>query len=243
MANSKLINRLRINTVAFGLSTAMALSSLGGSIYPVRAEENTNTNESTIDEDSVVKEAISSLEALIEKASEEDVYDAVVIAFYQMIVDELKRNNIELPTSEESVIEETEKQLTFDDIFGKKEEKITAEDLQKIAVDFYTKYQDKLNNSGVELSKVLAFVWIANVNEINRSIKVEDQRQLMADWFDRQDQTSEGFLNDAAKIVGFAVMNNMTEWTNNQSTENFIWLSDVVYGEANKEKMVDITSI
>ena len=142
----------RLKLAALALTSVLSMSKL-----PVSAEKNESTIDST-DENSVVNEAISSLEALIKDSS-----DDTVKAFYQTIVNELRGRGIELPI-EEVTVEETEEQLAFDDIFGnKEEEELTVDKFEDALTKFYSKYGEVLKSYGVkDPNDLLAFALCMN---------------------------------------------------------------------------------
>ena len=109
-------------------------------------------------------------------------------------------------------------------------EKLTTENFENLVADYANKYSNEY--SAVSTEDITKFAVVANID-----LLAEENPELIAEI--AGDKTREEFLNDGAKLIGATVMNNFNVWNATNSTENFIRVSDIVYGEQ-KELMLKI---
>lgn len=109
-------------------------------------------------------------------------------------------------------------------------EELTTENFENLVANYANKYGALYTNVSTE--DITKFALIANID-----ILAEENPELIPEV--AQDKTKEEVLNDAAKLIGASVMNNFNVWNSTHSTENFIRVSDIVYG-SQKEQMLKI---
>ena len=109
-------------------------------------------------------------------------------------------------------------------------EELTTENFENLVANYANKYGAVYTNVSTE--DITKFALIANID-----ILAEENPELIPEV--AQDKTKEEVLNDAAKLIGASVMNNFNVWNSTHSTENFIRVSDIVYG-SQKEQMLKI---
>lgn len=107
---------------------------------------------------------------------------------------------------------------------------LTKEDFEKVVGSFVTKNGKKY--SGVSSEDIVKFVAIANIDEI-----VESNEELSKELF--SNPSKEEYLNDAAKVIGTTVMFDYNVWSQTNSTEEFVRISDIIIG-SQKDKMIII---
>ena len=137
--------------------------------------------------------------------------------------EETKEINVE--TSD--VVETTEQEVETSDsnyVY------LTKEDFEKVVGSFVTKNGKKY--SGVSSEDIVKFVAIANIDEI-----VESNEELSKELF--SNPSKEEYLNDAAKVIGTTVMFDYNVWSQTNSTEEFVKISDIIIG-SQKDKMIII---
>ena len=139
-------------------------------------------------------------------------------------------NNYDSENNELLVVETEKPELI--DIFADDEfEPLTTENFEVLVSDYANKYNKEYE--GIVTTKdIVKFVAITNIDMLS-----EDNRELANQLFG--EQSKEEYLNDAAKLIGATVMYNFTKWNAESNTENFIRVSDLVYGEQ-KDKMLKI---
>ena len=99
---------------------------------------------------------------------------------------------------------------------------MTTEVFEDLTASFAKNLSEK--NILVSTEDIAKFVSIANID-----VLAEDNKELIQVLLD--DQMKEEYLNDAAKVIGAAVMYNLTVWNTTKSTADFIKVSDIVYGD------------
>jgi len=109
-------------------------------------------------------------------------------------------------------------------------EELTTENFETLVADYANKYSNEY--SAVSTEDITKFAVVANMD-----LLAEENPELIKEV--AGETTKEEFLNDAAKLIGTTVMNNFNVWNATQSTENFVRVSDVIYGEQ-KDKMIKI---
>ena len=109
-------------------------------------------------------------------------------------------------------------------------EELTTDNFENLVADYANKYSNEY--SAVSTEDITKFAVVANID-----LLAEENPELIAEI--AGDKTREEFLNDGAKLIGATVMNNFNVWNATNSTENFIRVSDIVYGEQ-KELMLKI---
>lgn len=110
------------------------------------------------------------------------------------------------------------------------EEELNQENFENLVATFAKTYVDKkVNISTEDLTK---FVSIVNIDKL-----AEENPEFAATLFSVQ--TKEEYLNDAAKVIGATYSYNYMIFEKENSTENFIRISDSIYG-SQKEKMLII---
>lgn len=110
------------------------------------------------------------------------------------------------------------------------EEVLTNEVYEEIVTNFTKQYVDR--NVNVTTEDLVKFVSIANIDKL-----VEDNPELANELFSQK--SKEEYLNDAAKVIGMTYTYNRQVFENEQSTENFIRVSDAISG-AQKEAVKEI---
>ena len=136
-----------------------------------------------------------------------------------LVVENEETTNTETANETEVAEEET---VTY--------EELTTENFESLVANYANKYGALYTNVSTE--DITKFALIANID-----ILAEENPELIPEV--AQGKTKEEVLNDAAKLVGASVMNNFNVWNSTHSTENFIRVSDIVYGEQ-KEQMLKI---
>ena len=109
-------------------------------------------------------------------------------------------------------------------------EELSSENFEKLVADYVSKYSGQYTN--VSTADITKFAIIANID-----LLAEENPELLR--ANAEIQTKEEYLNDAAKLIGATVMNNFNVWNSTKSTEDFIRVSDIVYGEQ-KQQMLKI---
>lgn len=113
------------------------------------------------------------------------------------------------------------------DSIATKEEELSTENFEKLVAEFAKPYIE--NGINVTTEDITKFVSFVNIDKL-----AEENPELASELFGTQ--TREEYLNDAAKIIGMTYMYNHNIYEKEQSTENFIRISDAVYGPQ-KEKL------
>ena len=110
------------------------------------------------------------------------------------------------------------------------DEGLSQENFEALVAEFAQPYvSNKVNVSTEDLTK---FVSIVNIDKL-----VEENPEFAAELFSIQ--TKEEYLNDAAKVIGATYSYNYMTFDKEGKTDNFIRISDAVYGEQ-KEKVLII---
>lgn len=102
-----------------------------------------------------------------------------------------------------------------------KDEELSTENFEKLVAEFSKPYLDK--NINVTTEDLLKFVSIVNIDKL-----AEENPEFASNLFGTQ--TKEEYLSDAAKVIGMTYTYNRNVFEVEQSTENFIRISDAVYG-------------
>lgn len=110
------------------------------------------------------------------------------------------------------------------------EEELTTDNFENMVAAYANKYSDQY--SIVETSDITKFAVIANID-----ILAEENPELIKEI--AGDKTKEEFLNDAFKLIGLTDMCNSDIWEQTKSTDNFIRISDIIYGNQ-KQQMLKI---
>ena len=157
----------------------------------------------------------------------------------------LRRGKTELPSKPEYSYEETydpsddeylEPAITYEatdeisnDIsnIASKDESLSQENFQNLVSDFAQEFVD--NKVNITTEDLVKFVSIVNIEELK-----EENPELASQLFGTQ--TKEVYLSDAGKVIGMTYTYNRNVFEKEQSTDNFIRISDSVYGEQ-KEKL------
>jgi hypothetical protein len=100
-----------------------------------------------------------------------------------------------------------------------------------IVADYSHMYKDEYDGI-INNEDLMKFAAITNID-----VLAEDNPELIVEL--AGDKTKEEFLNDAAKTIGATVMKNFMIWNSEKSTENFVRVSNIVYG-SQKESMLKI---
>jgi len=101
------------------------------------------------------------------------------------------------------------------------DEGLNQENFEELAAGFAKTYSDK--NVNVTTEDIIKFVSIVNIDSL-----VEENPELAKELFGTQ--TKEEYLQDAAKIIGMTYSYNYQIFEAEGTTENFIRISDSVYG-------------
>ena len=109
-------------------------------------------------------------------------------------------------------------------------EGLTDEAFENLVAELAKTYQDE--NVNLTTEDVTKFVAILNIDNL-----VAENPELASELF--KDSTKEEFIQDAAKTISETVMHNAKVFEEEKSTENFIRISDALYGEQ-KEQLVAI---
>lgn len=109
-------------------------------------------------------------------------------------------------------------------------EGLTNEAFENLVAELAKTYQDE--NVNLTTEDVTKFVAILNIDNL-----VAENPELASELF--KDSTKEEFIQDAAKTISETVMHNAKVFEEEKSTENFIRISDALYGEQ-KEQLVAI---
>ena len=110
------------------------------------------------------------------------------------------------------------------------EEELTTENFENMVATYANKYSNEY--SVVSTEDITKFAVVANID-----LLAEENPELIKEV--AGEKTKEEFLNDGAKLIGATVMNNFNVWNATHSTEGFVKVSDVIYGEQ-KDKMIKI---
>lgn len=97
-----------------------------------------------------------------------------------------------------------------------------SDEFENIAGEFSSKNSEAFDS--ISTSDITKFIAIANIDYI-----VENDDELAQNLF--SEPSKEEYLNDAAKVIGAIVMHNYNIWSETNSTEQFIKVSDVIMGE------------
>ena len=130
------------------------------------------------------------------------------------------------PTTSMTTTEPTEPEKT-------QEEPMTVEKLEEIATTFTKYLQD--HNINVNTEDVLKLTVIANLDRMLEECP-EVVKEIMGT------QTKEEFLGDAFKVIGTIMNHNFQVYETEGKTDNFIRMSQVVYGQVNAEHLQLIES-
>lgn len=112
------------------------------------------------------------------------------------------------------------------------DEELSVENFEKLVAEFAKPYVD--NNVNVTTEDLTKFVSIVNIDKL-----VEENPEFAGELFGTQ--TKEEYLNDAAKIIGMTYTYNRNVFEAEQSTKNFLRISDAVYG-SQKELLQEVES-
>lgn len=143
------------------------------------------------------------------------------------LCDRDEENKDKKPTSTQGPTEPTKEQPNpeisngIDNIINK-DETLNQENFEKLVAGFAKEYSDK--NLNVTTEDVIKFVSIVNIDSL-----VEENPEFAKELFGTQ--TKEEYLQDAAKVIGMTYSYNRQVFEKEGSTENFIRISDSVYGE------------
>ena len=110
------------------------------------------------------------------------------------------------------------------------DEGLNAENFENLVVEFAKPYVD--NNVNVTTEDLIKFVSIVNIDKL-----VEENPEFASELFGTQ--TKEEYLNDAAKIIGMTYTYNRNVFEAEQSTKNFLRISNAVYG-SQKELLQEV---
>jgi len=107
------------------------------------------------------------------------------------------------------------------------EEKVlTNEEFEKLAASFIKTLQDK--NVNVTTEDITKFVSIVNIDRL-----VEENPELAKTLF--AEYSKEAYVQDSANIIGRTVQYNGKVFSEEKSTENFVRISDSLYGEQQEQ--------
>ena len=109
-------------------------------------------------------------------------------------------------------------------------EELTDENFENLVAEYANKYSEQYTSVSTE--DITKFAVIANID-----LLAEENPELLRE--SAGIQTKEEYLNDGAKVIGASVMNNFNVWNSTKSTEGFIRVSNIVYGEQ-KQQMIKI---
>ena len=109
-----------------------------------------------------------------------------------------------------------------------KDEKLSQENFEKLVVEYTKMYTDK--NIDLTTEDVIKFVSIINIEEL-----LEENPEFASELFGTQDVHA--YLDDAMDVIAATYGYNYMTYEKEQSTKNFIRISDSIYGEQ-KEKML-----
>lgn len=132
----------------------------------------------------------------------------------------------ELP-SDEPGITDTDNPETDEVVEG-----LTTEEFTNLVANLAKIYQDK--NVDLTTEDITQFVAIINIDDLT-----QDNKELASELF--ANSTKEEYIQNAAKTISETVMYNAKVFEEEKSTENFIRISDALYGES-KESLVVIES-
>jgi len=110
------------------------------------------------------------------------------------------------------------------------EVELTTENFENLVADYANKYSNEY--SAVSTEDITKFAVVGNID-----LLAEENPELIREI--AGNKTREEFLNDGAKLIGATVMNNFNVWNSTHSTENFVRVSDVIYG-SQKNQMLKI---
>lgn len=145
----------------------------------------------------------------------------------------IKENKDNTSTSQD-VKDEPNKDIVKNDITNiiEKDEELNTENFLELTANFSKQYVD--NNVNVTTEDLAKFVSIVNIDKL-----VEENQEFAKELFGTQ--AKEEYLGDAAKVIGVTYTYNRNIFEKEQSTKNFIRISDSVYGEQ-KELLEEIES-
>ena len=109
-----------------------------------------------------------------------------------------------------------------------KDEALSQENFEKIVAEYSKKYTD--NSIDLTTEDLVKFVSIINIDEL-----LEENPEFASKLFGTQ--TWEAYMDDAMDVIGATYGYNYMTYNKANSTDNFIWVSDCVYG-TQKEKML-----
>lgn len=136
---------------------------------------------------------------------------------------------IQDPTS--STIESTEPTHGIDEAIDEIKEKdkaLSQEEFEKLVDEFSKKYTD--NSIDLTIEDLVKFVSIINIDEL-----LEENPEFVSELFGTQ--TFEAYMDDAMDAFAATYGYNYMTHAKEGKTDNFIWLSDCVYG-SQKDKML-----
>ena len=145
-------------------------------------------------------------------------------------VKEMPANNEEIIKynyDENEVVVITEPEVTAEPV---EKEELTTQNFESLVATYANKYSNEY--SAVTTEDITKFAVVANID-----LLAEENPELIKEI--AGEKTKEEFLNDGAKLIGATVMNNFNVWNATHSTEGFVKVSDVIYGEQ-KDKMIKI---
>lgn len=140
----------------------------------------------------------------------------------ETLSENIKFEVIEPTTTKETIAAEPVKE---------KKEILTTKRFETLVADFSKPYVK--NNINVTTEDLVKFVSIVNIDEL-----AEENPDLAEELFSAQKK--EEYLNDAAKVIGMTYMYNHKVYTEENSTKNFINVSDAVHDEEQKQKIEKI---
>ena len=152
------------------------------------------------------------------------------------IAKKIDKNKDDKPSTSQSSDVSKEKKVKEKDIekdidrISTMDEGLSQNNFETLVAEFAQPFvSNGLNISTEDLTK---FVSIVNIDKL-----VEENPKFAAELFSIQ--TKEEYLNDAAKVIGATYSHNYMTFDKEVKTDNFIRISDAVYGEQ-KEKVLII---
>lgn len=109
------------------------------------------------------------------------------------------------------------------------EETLTTEEFETLAANFIKTLQDK--NLNVTTEDIMKFVSVVNIDRL-----VVENPELASELF--QSYTKEQYVQDAANIIGRTCAYNAKVFNDEKNTENFIRISDSLYGEQKQQLQI-----
>ena len=150
-------------------------------------------------------------------------------------IDKNNDEDIDQPGITTPVNPEDENILTppdFPSLEDPEEDILTTQEFETLAANFIKILQDK--NINVTTADITKFVSIVNIDRL-----VEENKELANTLF--ASYTKEEYIQDSANIIGRTCQYNAKTFKSENSTENFVRISDSLYGEQ-KEQLLIIES-